>query len=203
MGRLLLALRADSENAAAATPATLLLRAGNGPESSGCSESSSARDAENAPAVADPAEQSARLLAAIRFEGLPDALLGCDDSDPTDLASMSAEQLRAYVRALQATGEREGGRQPPGWEHPSQCDGCGPVWLWAAAGERVIACPWCDNRKARRSIPRPLVQCGDCRHFTRDPINPDGGSGDCADKRSPPRPYPHFRRKCGGWRPRE
>ena len=39
----------------------------------------------------------------------------------------------------------------------------------------LSAGPWCFRRKAGKSFARPLVTCGECRHFLPDTINPAGG----------------------------
>jgi hypothetical protein len=143
-----------------------------------------------------------RLLAVLRYEGLPDSLLARDDSTAAQLAAMTAAELVSYAHALHATAEREAGRQPAGWDHASLCALCGPVWLWRGAAAYVEACPWCANRKARKPIPRPLVQCCTCRYFVRDAINPADGWGACTAGCEPTKPYPEFRRRCGTWRPK-
>lgn len=64
--------------------------------------------------------------------------------------------LGAYLLALAMRVEREACTIPAAYTIPAHCEGCGPVWLWPGA-ERVQACPWCWNRRAGRSIPRPRV----------------------------------------------
>lgn len=150
----------------------------------------------------DRAEQSARLLSAIRSECLPDDLLGRDDSTPEQLAELSDATLRAYALALFATAEREAGRIPPGWDNLAHCTHCGPVWYWMQG--RLAGCPWCWNRRALKPIPRPPVRCGDCRHFIRDPINPAEGGGDCGagvEYRGGSGPWPNVTRRCALFRP--
>jgi hypothetical protein len=144
-----------------------------------------------------------RLLAALRARNYPDALLGRDDATPGQIAQLTAAELDGYSIGLHNSAEREAGRQPQGWSVASVCAACGPVWLWESAGARVLACPWCHSRRARKPIPRPLVRCGDCQHYTRDPINPEGGSGTCSAGHTYSNPYPHVTRRCGDWRPRD
>lgn len=169
-------------------------------ESHGGNAPSKAPDHAGVPA--DPAEQSARLLCAIRSECLPDDLLGRDDSTPEQLAELSDATLRAYALALYATAEREAGRIPPSWNCLAHCEGCGPVWYWMPG--RIAGCPWCWNRRALKPIPRPLVRCGDCRHFIRDAINPADGGGDCGaglEYRGGSGPWPNVTRRCAVFRP--
>lgn len=187
MGRLLDRLLSAQKSEPAAIPANLRIRE---PQTHAnparFAESQDSHVApipgERPPAVVKPAAtdaQGVRLLSAIRSEGLPGELLGRDDADPETLAGMSADGLAAYARAMHATAEREAGRVPDGYTVAAQCDGCGPVWLFPGA-ERVKACPWCWNRRAKKPIPRPPVTCGTCVHFIADPINPPAGCGACA-----------------------
>lgn len=115
---------------------------------------------ERARAAGSAGESSARpgkagrlYRAAIAVGVEPDAVLSLDDSAPDELRAMSDETLRAYALALIASAARTQGRQPAGWVHAAQCEGCGPIWLWSPA--TVLACPWCVNRLAGRPIPRP------------------------------------------------
>lgn len=108
--------------------------------------------------------------------------------------------LRAYLRALVKSARMDAGMVPADYTHAVQCDGCGPVWLWAEAPERVKACPWCFRRKAGKRIPRPQVTCGGCRHYLADPLNPEAGMGGCA--LGPGRAYwPMMRHTCADMRP--
>lgn len=96
-----------------------------------------------------------RLLALAAQHGLAvGRVAALDDADPLELAALPDEVLVAYARALLCTGERRAGRVPEGWSVASECEGCGPVWLWPGAG-RVRACPWCWERVAGREVPRP------------------------------------------------
>jgi len=108
--------------------------------------------------------------------------------------------LRAYLRALVTAAMMDAGEAPAGYSHAVQCDGCGPVWLWPEAPERVKACPWCFRRKAGKRIPRPQVTCGGCRHYLPDALNAEDGMGGCA--LGPGRAYwPMRRHTCGDMRP--
>ncbi len=53
------------------------------------------------------------------------------------------------------------------------------------------------------AVLRPLVTCGECQHFIRDTINPDGGMGICKVGCDPsrPLPYPHAQRQCKQYGP--
>lgn len=144
-----------------------------------------------------------RLQSVLAAAGLPLSLLNRDDAQRGVIDAMADGELVGYAYALHSSAEREAGRQPPDWDHPSRCALCGPVWLWEGAGALVLSCPWCHNRRAGASIPRPPVRCGECRHFERDDINPDAGYGDCLAGLRPHQPYPHVTRPCGAWRPIE
>ena len=64
----------------------------------------------------------------------------------------------AMLRALEAEsvrGQRERGERPPTYTQAATCDACGPVWLWPGAPARVLACPWCFNRRAGKPVPQP------------------------------------------------
>lgn len=108
--------------------------------------------------------------------------------------------LRGYLRALETAARMDAGLVPDGYSHAVQCDGCGPVWLWAGAPLLVKACPWCFRRKAGKRIPRPQVTCGGCRHYLPDALNPEAGMGGCA--LGPGRAYwPMGRHVCADMRP--
>ena len=98
--------------------------------------------------------------------------------DVAACAGLSDDTLRAYLRGLERNAGMEAGIVPLGWDAVAHCEGCGPVHLWEPL--RVVACPWCFRRKAGNRIPRPLVTCGDCRHYSPDIVNPDAGMGTCA-----------------------
>ena len=98
--------------------------------------------------------------------------------DVAACAGLSDDTLRAYLHGLERNAGMEAGIVPLGWDAVAHCEGCGPVHLWEPL--RVVACPWCFRRKAGNRIPRPLVTCGDCRHYSPDIVNPDAGMGTCA-----------------------
>jgi hypothetical protein len=63
--------------------------------------------------------------------------------------------LEAFAHALRTDFERQRGALPPHYTQLAECAACGPVWLWAGAPARVLACPWCHNRGAGLPVPRP------------------------------------------------
>ena len=88
--------------------------------------------------------------------GLPHVLLHrLSADDLAACAELSAPTLGAFLRALDAGERMDAGATPPGFTAAKYCQGCGPVWLWPSAPDRVIACPWCKRRKAGLPFPRP------------------------------------------------
>ena len=147
--------------------------------------------------------------AALRAQGLPDEWLGRDHGDASGLAALTDKQLSAYVAMLADADLRERGKRPTDETAAALCRSCGPVWLAhevasaapvAGGWPRVLGCPWCHVRNCQ-AIPRPLVACGDCRHFIRDAINPAGGMGRCNSGADPDRPTPMGARECARFRP--
>ncbi len=59
----------------------------------------------------------------------------------------------AFANAIQTRRMRERGQVPSNYTSVTVCAGCGPVPIWVGAPEHVLACPWCFNRLAGRSIP--------------------------------------------------
>lgn len=214
MGRLLESLLADSQAVPLATPATLRhftaatppkvaesqesqgVTPRETPQSRRVAEVAGGGDAETAPG------QRARLLVLATDEGLPAGLVhGLDDADAAACDGLPDITLRAYLRALEAGQRMDAGTVPPGWGDAvaRTCEGCGPVLLWPTCPPMVKACPWCFRRKAGKAIPRPLVACGDCRHFLPDTLNPEAGMGGC--KLGPGRArWPMKRHRCADWR---
>lgn len=157
--------------------------------------------------AAPPVFQTARLLAALRAQWLPDEWLGLDHGDAADLAALTDCQLSTYAAMLATDAERKAGRVPADETAPALCRSCGPIWLHPAVASvapvvggwpRVLGCPWCHVRAAGGYVPRPLVTCGDCQHFIRDAINPGEGMGRCGADRhlARPLPYPNAQRQC-------
>ena len=192
MGRLLEALRAESEARPVATPAT---PATPRPESSRV-----AREA------APLSSQIDRLLAALRAEGLPDDWVGRDHGDAAALTLLGDEVLHAYLLAMADSDLRARGIRPDDETAPAVCRSCGPVWVApevarvapeAHGWPLVLGCPWCHVRN-RDAIPRPPVTCGTCSNFLRDTMNPTGGAGSCAAGCVPSLPFAS--RQCATWR---
>lgn len=152
------------------------------------------------------ADHTGRLLAALRAECLPDSLLSRDDAEPCQLAALDDTGVRAYACALSRSATMDAGTVPADYTQAALCEGCGPVWLWEGAPARLKGCPWCFRRKAGKAFARPLVMCGDCRHFLPDPINPAAGGGTCGlglpYRSGEPGRWPMARRECGDYRPR-
>ncbi|SCZ52923.1 hypothetical protein SAMN03097708_00832 [Thiohalomonas denitrificans] len=121
-----------------------------------------------------PAESSVSLNEALKLacEGLTvepsqirERMSGSDVSD-WQKGKITDDELRGFARLVADRCLIEAGRRPSHYTHPAVCAGCGPVWLWKPM--RVEGCPWCDNRRHGRLIPRPeQVQCRSCKHFTR------------------------------------
>ena len=115
-----------------------------------------------------------------------------------------AEQ-RAIEYCERVAKDREAGRVPVSYISTTHCRSCGTVPIFAGLPVLVDACPWCHNRTRGLPIPRPLVQCRECSHFTHDPIE-DGGIGSCA-KDGPPQgqmpAYPYVKRQCSDFEPKE
>lgn len=68
----------------------------------------------------------------------------------------------ALTRSLVQRRDMDEGRVPAHFTEPAACKQCGPVWLWFH-GE-IRGCPWCWNRLAGRSIPRPKIASDIKRH---------------------------------------
>ena len=195
MAGLLARLLRDSETGPAAIPAIPAILGTPPAQRIAESQESQGGDAEKAK------EQRARLLALAADEVLPAGLVhGLADADAVACAGLPDDTLRAYLLALEAGQQMDAGMVPPGWGEPvaRTCEGCGPVLLWPGCPPKVKACPWCFRRKAGKAIPRPLVACGDCRHFTPDTVNPPAGMGGCG--LGHPSRWPMQRHRCGDWR---
>ena len=157
----------------AATSATSATSATRPPESG--AESQESQESQGC-----TAENHARLLHMAEGEGVDVAHVHRLHAD--DLAAcegLDDATLRAYVRGLERDAGMDAGLVPLEWAATVHCAGCGPVWLWADCPDKVTACPWCFRRKAGKRIPRPPVQCGGCRHYLPDALNPAAGTGTC------------------------
>lgn len=101
-------------------------------------------------------EQARRIRRLCLAAGLTaEPAIAPDADDCAELVACTDAEVIAYARALLVRAEREAGRVPNGWTQASECGGCGPVWLWPGAPSPVLACPWCWNRKAGRTMPKP------------------------------------------------
>jgi len=195
MAGLLARLLRDSETGPAAIPAIPAILGTPPAQRIAESQESQGGDAEKAK------EQRARLLALAADEGLPAGLVhGLADADAVACAGLPDDTLRAYLLALEAGQQMDAGMVPPGWGEPvaCTCEGCGPVLLWPGCPPKVKACPWCSRRGGGKAIPRPLVTCGDCRHYLPDTVNPPAGMGGCG--LGHPSRWPMQRHRCGDWR---
>ncbi len=113
--------------------------------------------------------------------------------DRTELSAMAQQLALRMVTAR--------GLVPDNWTDISICDECGPVFAAIGSDTNVSTCIWCDIRRAKRWFPRPLMQCSQCSHLTRDKINPAGGLGSCGKGHdSEWLCFPHSRRPCADWR---
>lgn len=106
--------------------------------------------------LTSPAGDTLRTLLDLAIdEGLPAAVLaGLSAKDLQACDELSRHTLAAFLRALERR-QRMAAKLPAGWTRATECAGCGPVLLWSDAPHAVIACPWCQHRKAGRNIPRP------------------------------------------------
>jgi hypothetical protein len=182
MGRLLDALRTDSETAKPANPANPANLRTVGQEDSQIRKIRSESDSENQ-AVTDlriaptpPSEPApcqvikrgaaeavrAHLLTLAKAEGLPPAIVhALHADDVAACAPCDDETLRAYLRALDRGHVMDAGIAPVGYTEPVHCAGCGPVLLWPGCPSQVKACPWCFRRRAGKSVPRPVNESAD------------------------------------------
>lgn len=118
------------------------------------------RIADHKPALRDLLSSAAgdtlrTLLDLAIDEGLPAVVLaGLSAKDLHACDGLSQHTLAAYLRTLARLPRMAAGEVPAGWTRPVECAGCGPVLLWAHAPGAVIACPWCQQRRAGRRIPR-------------------------------------------------
>ena len=184
---------------ATATPATPATQA---PPVASVATVAVANAPENAPAAS--ADLRARLLTLAEADHLPaDLVHALPDADVMTCKGETDATLTAFLRALQASRDMDQGLIPQGWGGAvaASCEHCGPVWLWPGAPARVQACPWCFRRRAGKWIPRPKVNCRDCKHFIPNARNPQAGGGDCAaghDGR-----WPMQLHRCDAWRPKD
>jgi hypothetical protein len=145
----------------------------------------------------------AEAINAVLINALPDdELAAC--------AGLPTETLRAYVRALHDDDLRRHGKVPPDETARALCAHCGPVWIHPAVAAaapvvnswpRLLGCQWCAITRAGQHVPRPPASCANCRHFTRDALNPDAGMGRCSAGCDPARPFPNATQQCERFQP--
>lgn len=161
----------------AATPATIATQSAAGVRSREAVRSESQESQES---QGGALEMRARLLALANANALaPELVHRLHADDIAECEGSPDEILLATLHALARGAGMDAGIVPSHYTQAAHCQGCGPVWLGKGAPARVLACPWCFRRKAGRSFPRPLVQCGECRHYLPDPLNPAAGWGAC------------------------
>ena len=132
------------------------------------------------------------------------AMLSIENREAIQAGAADLARRRTLANNIAQRVVRERGMIPAGWEAMVLCEQCGPVWWTADAAPTALGCPWCDLYSAGRWFPRPEVQCGECRHFTRDRINPPGGLGVCqVDVPLAGLCFPHSRKQCPAWQPHE
>lgn len=174
------------------------------------------------------AEHKSELLAALSIDQIRSALLrtandegvapehvhALTDAELAECEGLSRDTLRSYVLALRDSDLRKRGKCPTNETAPARCRMCGPVWLCPEVAALapivsgwpvVLGCPWCTNRAKGMPIPRPPVTCGNCRHFIRDAVNPDGGLGSCNAGHqflsNEAMPFPNAQRQCQQFKP--
>ena len=108
-------------------------------------------------------QNKSSLLSLLRLPGQPE-LYGLTLDDLEEIAGAEWPEVRDHPKQLEAFAHmvatrrlRELGEVPQHYSTVTRCDGCGPVWLWPGAPNRVMACPWCFNRFAGRPVPRPTT----------------------------------------------
>ena len=63
--------------------------------------------------------------------------------------------LEAFAKSVATRKLRGQGIKPDNYIQACHCQQCGPIFLWKGAPTIVDGCPWCFNRIAGISIPRP------------------------------------------------
>lgn len=155
--------------------------------------------ADSVAAMREQLRELARSSGAART-GLVDELSG---DDVADCAGESKLMVMAYLRAIQATADRQLGFVPAGERAGLLCDQCGPVWTTPDLAARMpryhgwpraSGCPWCLVAPFRRR--GPMVRCDGCVHFAP---NDNGGRGQCGLGHG--RYYPAHSHFCGDFSP--
>ncbi|WP_297180785.1 hypothetical protein, partial [Thermomonas sp.] len=94
---------------------------------------------------------------------------------------------RIVIVPLPSITKREAGQIPHDYNARAVCDGCGAVAVHPGIVEgapvmdgwpRLTSCPWCLYRlRSGQQPPRPTATCGECAHWSPDPLNPAAGAG--------------------------
>ena len=63
------------------------------------------------------------------------------------------DMLETFAHAVATRRMRESGQVPPSYTAITQCEHCGPVWIWPGCPPQIQACPWCWNRL--KNLPMP------------------------------------------------
>lgn len=150
MGRLLEALRTDSETRQSANPAKVANLTPVQPE----------RFADSQDSQRARVAMRSRLLTIASAECIKAALIDLPDEELAACAGCSDDVLRTYLRARARSVVMDAGGVPNGYTKACHCTGCGPVLLWPECPEELAACPWCCRRKAGVCIPRPAKTSG-------------------------------------------
>jgi hypothetical protein len=128
-------------------------------------------------------------------------VLGVSGCKEIEAAAQRVLQPLGDVRVFALSVVLRRGIVPEGWTAITVCLQCGPVWVPPGGAAEVSACPWCSLRRAARWFPCPRMECGQCRHFRPDSINPPGGLGSCAVGHDGKwLCFPHSMRECSDWR---
>lgn len=166
--------------------------------------------------VAQESDVRGRLIRIAEADLINVALLDSQDADDlVSLVSRDDNGLRGFLHCLHDDSLRVRGQCPPDETARTLCRSCGPVWIAPEVAAlapiidgwpRVLGCAWC-HVKNRQAMPRPAVNCGDCRHFVPDTVNPGAGMGRCGIDREPkasePMHYPDASRECKTFKPME
>ena len=68
--------------------------------------------------------------------------------------TVTAEERRAFAKAIQIRRMRERGEVPRHYTATTVCDHCGPVPIFPGVAARVAGCVWCFRRAQGLPIPR-------------------------------------------------
>ncbi|SFN14905.1 hypothetical protein [Dokdonella immobilis] len=165
--------------------------------------------------VAQESDVRGRLIRIAEADLFNVALLDSQEADDLALlANLDDNGLRGFLQCIHDDSLRVHGHCLPDDTARALCRSCGPVWIGPEVAAlapiiegwpRVLGCPWC-HVKNRQAMRRPAINCGDCRHFIPDPVNPGAGMGRCGIDREPkesePMHYPDAQRECEKFNPK-